>query len=106
MAKDPICGMFVEENENSIHHTKDGIKYYFCSSQCLNEFLEPEKELKKLKMHVAISIALTIPIIILSLPHMIPQLGTSLSNGDDGIYKLHNFGFSNSNTILDWMTLL
>ena len=76
MAKDIICGMFVEENENSIQHTsKDGIKYYFCSSQCLNEFLEPEKALKKLKMHVAISIALTIPIIILSLPHMIPELG-------------------------------
>ena len=75
MAKDPICGMFVEENENSIHHTKDLITYYFCSNQCLNEFLEPEKELKKLKMHVIISIALTIPIIILSLPHMIPPLG-------------------------------
>jgi Cu+-exporting ATPase len=75
MAKDIICGMFVEENKNSIQHSKDGIKYYFCSSQCLNEFLEPEKALKKLKIHVAISIALTIPIIILSLPHMIPQIG-------------------------------
>ncbi|MBA3977077.1 MAG: heavy metal translocating P-type ATPase [Nitrosopumilus sp.] len=75
MAKDPICGMFVEENENSIHHDKNGITYYFCSTQCLNEFLEPEKELRKLKMHVAISIALTIPIILLSLPHMVPQLG-------------------------------
>ena len=75
MAKDPICGMFVEEQETSIHHRKDGITYYFCSSQCLNEFLEPEKALKKLKMHVAISIALTIPIVLLSLPHMIPQLG-------------------------------
>ena len=75
MAKDPICGMFVEENENSIQHIREGIKYYFCSSQCLNEFLEPEKALKKLKMHVAISIALTIPIIILSLPHMIPESG-------------------------------
>ena len=78
MAKDPICGMFVEENENSIHYAKNGITYYFCSTQCLNEFVEPEKELKKLKMHVAISIALTIPIIILSLPHMIPQLGGHL----------------------------
>lgn len=75
MAKDQICGMFVEENENSIQHIRDGIKYYFCSSQCLHEFREPEKALKKLKMHVAISIALTIPIIILSLPHMIPDLG-------------------------------
>src|SRR3954468_2230667 len=75
MAKDPICGMFVEENDNSIHYIKNGIKYYFCSNQCLNEFIEPEKELKKLKIHVTISIALSIPIIILSLPHMIPQLG-------------------------------
>src|SRR6478736_4353718 len=75
MAKDPICGMFVEENDNSIHYIKNGIKYYFCSNQCLNEFKEPEKELKKLKIHVAVSIALTIPIIILSLPHMIPQFG-------------------------------
>ena len=75
MAKDPICGMFVEENDNSIHYIKNGIKYYFCSNQCLNEFIEPEKELKKLKIHVSISIALTIPIIILSLPHMIPQFG-------------------------------
>lgn len=75
MAKDPICGMFVEEVESSIHHKKDEITYYFCSSQCLNEFLEPEKALKKLKVHVVISIALTIPIILLSLPHMIPQVG-------------------------------
>ena len=74
MAKDPICGMFVEENESSIHHTKDGISYYFCSSQCLDEFLEPEKALKKLKIHVLISIVLTIPIVLFSLPHMIPQL--------------------------------
>lgn len=74
MAKDPICGMFVEENENSLHHTKDGMTYYFCATQCLNEFLEPERALKKLKIHVAVSIALTIPIIVLSLPHMIPQL--------------------------------
>src|SRR5919112_1555143 len=75
MAKDPICGMFVEENDKSIHHSKNGITYYFCSTQCLNEFLEPEKELRKLRMHVAIAIALTIPIIILSLPHMVPQIG-------------------------------
>src|SRR6187200_2484899 len=74
MAKDPICGMFVEENESSIHHTKDGISYYFCSSQCLDEFLEPEKAFKKLKIHVLISIVLTIPIVLFSLPHMIPQL--------------------------------
>ena len=74
MATDPVCGMFVEERPDSIQHTLDGRKYYFCSTQCLNEFTEPEKELKKLKRHVAISIALTIPIVILTLPHMFQSL--------------------------------
>jgi P-type Cu+ transporter len=72
MATDPVCGMFVEEKPDSIQHIVDGRKYYFCSTQCLNEFTEPEREMKKLKKHVAISIALTIPIIILTLPHMFP----------------------------------
>lgn len=72
MAKDPVCGMYVEEKPDSIRYAVDGKEYYFCSSQCLNEFREPEKELKKLKIHVAASIALTIPIIFLSLPHMLP----------------------------------
>jgi Cu+-exporting ATPase len=73
MATDPVCGMFVEEKPDSIQHTVDGRKYYFCSTQCLNEFTEPERELRKLKKHVAISIALTIPIVILTLPHMFPS---------------------------------
>jgi P-type Cu+ transporter len=76
MAKDPVCGMFVEEKPDTIQHNKDGRIYYFCSNQCLNEFIQPEKELRKLKIYVAISIALTIPIVFLSLPHMMPsQLG-------------------------------
>jgi P-type Cu+ transporter len=73
MAKDPVCGMFVEEKPSTIQYNKNGRVYYFCSNQCLNEFIEPEKELRKLKIHVAISIALTIPIVILSLPHMFPE---------------------------------
>lgn len=77
MAKDPVCGMFVEEKPKSIKYNKNGREYYFCSKQCLDEFTQPEKELKKLKMHVAVSIILTIPIVILSLPHMLPaQLGS------------------------------
>jgi Cu+-exporting ATPase len=80
MAKDPVCGMFVEEKPNSIRYSKDGREYYFCSNQCLDEFTQPEKELKKLKMYVAISIALTIPLVIFSLPHMFPaQFGTLFS---------------------------
>jgi P-type Cu+ transporter len=72
MAKDPVCGMFVEEKPESIRYSKDGRVYYFCSKQCLDEFTQPEKELKKLKRYVVISIALTIPIVFFSLPHMFP----------------------------------
>lgn len=79
MAKDPVCGMYVEERPDSIRYTLKGKEYFFCSTQCLNEYREPEKELKKLKIHVAVSIALTIPIIFLSLPHMLPaQFGELL----------------------------
>lgn len=79
MAKDPICGMFVEEKLDSIRYSTKGKEYLFCSNQCLHEFIEPEKELKKLKIHVAISIGLTIPILFLSLPHMLPtQFGQFL----------------------------
>ncbi|MGI0069365.1 MAG: HAD-IC family P-type ATPase, partial [Nitrosopumilaceae archaeon] len=66
MAKDPICGMFVEEKADSIRYAIDGREYYFCSTMCLHEFKEPEEELKKLKRQVAISALLTIPIVILS----------------------------------------
>lgn len=79
MAKDPVCGMYVEERPDSIRYALKGKEYFFCSTQCLNEYREPEKELKKLKIHVAVSIALTIPIIFLSLPHMLPaQFGELL----------------------------
>jgi Cu+-exporting ATPase len=78
MAKDPVCGMFVEEKPESIRYSKDGREYYFCSKQCLDEFTQPEKELRKLKIYVAISIALTIPIVILSLPHMLPAQFSAL----------------------------
>ncbi|MPZ05969.1 MAG: heavy metal translocating P-type ATPase [Nitrososphaeraceae archaeon] len=88
MAKDPVCGMFVEEKPSTIQYSKDGRVYYFCSTQCLNEFTQPEKELRKLKIYVAISVALTIPIVILSLPHMFPaQFGH--------IFPMENMNYTN-----------
>ena len=72
MAKDPVCGMYVKEKPDSVRYTMNGKEYFFCSTQCLNEFREPEKELKKLRIQVVVSIVLTIPIIFLSLPHMLP----------------------------------
>jgi Cu+-exporting ATPase len=73
MAKDPVCGMFVEEKPDAIRHTVEGKEYFFCSTQCLNEFTAPEKELRKLKRQVAVSIGLTIPITIFTYVMLIPQ---------------------------------
>ncbi|MGH9975817.1 MAG: HAD-IC family P-type ATPase, partial [Nitrososphaeraceae archaeon] len=66
MAKDPVCGMFVEEKANSLRYTVDGKEYFFCAKTCLDEFSAPEKELKKLSRKIAISVALTIPITVLT----------------------------------------
>jgi Cu+-exporting ATPase len=49
MAKDPICGMYVEEREDAIKSIRFGKTYYFCSESCKEQFEKPEKEFKTLK---------------------------------------------------------
>src|SRR5215831_11606118 len=66
MAKDPICGMFVEEGESSLKTTRRGTTFYFCSETCLFQFLAPEKAFRQLKILVATGIVLAIPIILLT----------------------------------------
>jgi P-type Cu+ transporter len=74
MAKDPVCGMYVEEKPDVIRHNVEGKEYFFCSNQCLNEFTAPEKELQNLKKQVAISIGLTIPITVLTYIALLPTV--------------------------------
>src|SRR5256886_3268205 len=62
MAKDPICGMYVEEGEHALQTTRYGTTYYFCSETCHVQFQAPEKALARLKRLVAIGAALTVPI--------------------------------------------
>src|SRR5881296_3077515 len=62
MAKDPICGMLVEEGEHSLKTTRYGATYYFCSETCLFQFQAPEKALARLKRLVALGAVLTVPI--------------------------------------------
>ena len=38
MAKDPICGMQVDEKTAEYSIVRKGIKYYFCSENCYKEF--------------------------------------------------------------------
>lgn len=49
MAKDVICGMYVDENKTPFKTEQDGMKYHFCSGNCLEAFLKPQKEMKSLK---------------------------------------------------------
>ncbi|MBI2125817.1 MAG: HAD-IC family P-type ATPase, partial [Thaumarchaeota archaeon] len=50
MAKDIICGMYTDETKTPFKATRRGTTYYFCSENCLKEFLKPEVEFRSLKI--------------------------------------------------------
>ncbi|MEM2905854.1 MAG: heavy metal translocating P-type ATPase [Candidatus Bathyarchaeia archaeon] len=77
MAKDPICGMYVDESRAEFKATVRGITYCFCSETCLREFTAPQVELRNLKVLVAFGAALTIPTLVLT---YVSPLPTSLTN--------------------------
>ena len=64
MAKDPVCGMVVDD-KTALKADIEGRQFYFCSSNCMKTFANPEKELSKLKkrMYVAATGALILAII-------------------------------------------
>lgn len=72
MAKDPICGMYVEETEGALKTVVRGQEYYFCSETCMREFLAPELEFKNTKAMTALSFALGIPTLILTWMSILP----------------------------------
>ena len=43
MTKDPICGMEVDEKKAKFKLVSKEKRYYFCSKNCYDEFLEKEK---------------------------------------------------------------
>ena len=46
MAKDPICGMEVDE-KNAMKTEKDGMTYYFCSQRCHDKFTKEQNDGRK-----------------------------------------------------------
>src|SRR5574340_1256070 len=58
MAKDIVCGMYVDEAKTPFRAERRGTQYYFCSENCLNTFLQPEKEFRRLKWMTALALAL------------------------------------------------
>ena len=77
MAKDPVCGMFVEEGEHALQTTHYGTTYYFCSETCLVQFQAPEKALARLKRLVALGAVLTVPIAALTYLPVISNRATN-----------------------------
>jgi Cu+-exporting ATPase len=58
MARDPVCGMFVDEEHAAFTAEVDGRTYYFCSEACMLTFIQPETERQNLKRLVGFSLAL------------------------------------------------
>ena len=72
MAKDPICGMYVDESTAELRAQVRGVTYCFCSESCLREFVAPEKELRRLKTEVLVSALLAIPILLFTYANLLP----------------------------------
>lgn len=78
LAKDPICGMFVDEGPHALTATVRGNTYYFCSDSCIKTFTKPGIELRRLKYTTALSFGLGIPAFIFSFFPILPILPINL----------------------------
>ena len=58
MARDPVCGMYVDEEHAAFTAEVDDKTYYFCSEACMLTFVQPEIERRNLKRLVALSLTL------------------------------------------------
>jgi len=58
LARDPVCGMYVDEAHAAFTADVEGKTYYFCSEACMLTFLQPEIERRNLKRLAAFSLIL------------------------------------------------
>jgi Cu2+-exporting ATPase/Cu+-exporting ATPase len=65
MPTDPVCGMFVPDSTDLVYE-KDGEKYYFCSTTCLETFKSPEVEISKLRLKIIVAWSLSIPVLLIT----------------------------------------
>jgi Cu+-exporting ATPase len=66
MAIDPICGMVVDERTAELRLVRENRTYFFCSTRCLQEFSQPDRELARLRVKLAIAWPLSVAILALS----------------------------------------
>jgi Cu+-exporting ATPase len=74
MAKDPICGMYVDEKTAQYKVTVRGTTYYFCSQTCMKEFMAPEVEIRRLKISVILGVISSVPIVFLTYVSLFPMV--------------------------------
>ena len=79
MAKDPICGMYVDEKTAQYKVTVRGTTYYFCSQTCMKEFMAPEVEIRRLKLSVILGVIVSVPIVFLTYVSL-PLLSVTVNN--------------------------
>lgn len=58
IAKDIVCGMYVDESKTPYKVERRGVTYCFCSEACLKTFLAPEMELMDLKVMTVLALVL------------------------------------------------
>jgi len=66
--------MYVDESKTPFKYSKKGVTYYFCSSSCLESFLAPMKEIRKLKILTSTGIVIGASIAILELYNAPPLI--------------------------------
>lgn len=69
--------MYVKEGEDALRASLHGRDYFFCSETCMQTFLAPQVELKKIKYMTAISFVLGLPVLIMT---WFPLLSLNLNN--------------------------
>ncbi|MBI5144851.1 MAG: permease [Candidatus Omnitrophica bacterium] len=70
MAKDPICGMQVDE-QTALRIAKDGKEYYFCSAGCKDKFLAKSSFFKN-KLFLVSSISILLILLSFFVPILVP----------------------------------
>lgn len=66
MAKDPVCGMLVDESPGALRYESDGREFFFCCGGCMERFSRPDREAARTRRQLAVSALLTAPVIALT----------------------------------------
>lgn len=72
MGRDPVCGMYVDEEHAAFKVEQGGKTYYFCSEGCMLTFQQPDVELKKLRNLAIFSLILGLWLMIIMFVHEPP----------------------------------